>query len=58
MKKVFIKDGERVNEGQLLVTVDDEALKVTLAQAQAQWEGDKALADNAATVEARLIPLA
>ena len=58
LKKVLIKDGEMVTAGQPLFEIDDAGLKVSLAQAEAQYQRDKALADNAVSVEDRMKPLA
>lgn len=58
LDKVLIQDGERVRAGQPLFTIDARPLQATLAQAEAQWARDRALADDAAATEARLRPLA
>ena len=58
LREVFIKDGQRVLAGQKLFALDAQALAAALAQAQAQWARDKALADDAAAAQARLKPLA
>ncbi len=58
LKTVLVKDGDHVEVGQRLFEIDDAPLKAALALAQAQWERDKALADNAVDTETRLKPLA
>lgn len=58
LREVLIKDGDQVVAGQKLFTLDAQPLVATLAQAQAQWIRDKALADDAAAAQARLKPLA
>lgn len=58
LRQVFIQDGERVTAGQKLFALDAQPLSATLAQAQAQWARDKALANDAAATQARLKPLA
>lgn len=58
LREVLIKDGDQVVAGQKLFTLDAQPLAATLAQAQAQWIRDKALADDAAAAQARLKPLA
>ena len=47
MTSVQFKEGEDVQEGQVLVTLDKRPLDAALAQAQAQLEKDKAQAVNA-----------
>lgn len=58
LRQVFIQDGQRVTAGQKLFALDAQPLSATLAQAQAQWARDKALANDAAATQARLKPLA
>ncbi len=58
LKSVLIKDGDRITLGQPLFAIDAEPLKAVLAQAEAQWARDKALADIALDTETRLRPLA
>lgn len=58
LREVFIKDGQQVRAGQKLFALDAQPLAAALAQAQAQWTRDKALADDAAAAQARLKPLA
>ena len=58
LKSIFIKDGDRLQAGQLLFAIDDAPLRSALAQAQAQYKRDKALADNSLDTETRLKPLA
>ncbi len=58
LREVLIKDGDQVVAGQKLFMLDAQPLAATLAQAQAQWTRDKALADDAAAAQARLKPLA
>ena len=55
---MLIKDGDRITLGQPLFAIDAEPLKAVLAQAEAQWARDKALADIALDTETRLRPLA
>jgi RND family efflux transporter MFP subunit len=55
---VHIRDGQRVEKGQPLFTVDAQPLRAALAQARASWARDEALATDAAETEARLKPLA
>lgn len=57
LRQVFITDGERVVAGQKLFAIDAQPLAAALAQAQAQWARDKALADDAGAAQARLKPL-
>lgn len=58
VRRVLIQDGERVRAGQKLFELDMQPLQASLAQAQAQWARDVALADDAAAAAARLQPLA
>lgn len=58
LKSVLVKDGDRIEVGQPLFEIDDVPLKAALALAEAQWEKDKALAENALDTETRLKPLA
>jgi RND family efflux transporter MFP subunit len=58
LRQVFIRDGDRVVAGQKLFALDAQPLAAALVQAQAQWARDKALADDAVAVQARLKPLA
>ena len=58
LKKILIKDGDMVTAGQPLFEIDDAALKVALAQSQANYRRDRALAENTASIVARLQPLA
>ncbi|MDF3832463.1 efflux RND transporter periplasmic adaptor subunit [Cupriavidus basilensis] len=58
LRKVWISEGQRVVAGQRLFELDAQPLKATLAQAQAQYARDLALADDAAAAQARLEPLA
>lgn len=58
LRRVLIADGDRVTAGQRLFTIDDSTLAATLAQAQAQYARDRALADDARAAAARLKPLA
>lgn len=57
LKSVLIKDGDHIEIGQPLFEIDDIPLKAALALAEAQWQKDKALADNALDTETRLRPL-
>jgi RND family efflux transporter MFP subunit len=58
LKQILIKDGDRVEAGQLLFEIDSQPLKAALAQAEAQWNRDKALAATALDTETRMKPLA
>lgn len=58
LKSVLVRDGDVVQAGQPLFEIDATPLKAALALAQAQWEKDKALADNALDTETRVTPLA
>ena len=58
LRRVFINDGERVVAGQKLFALDAQPLAAALAQAQAQWARDAALATDAAAAQVRLKPLA
>ncbi len=58
VRRVFIKDGEAVVAGQKLFELDAEPLVASLAQAEAQWRRDQALADDAVAARVRLKPLA
>ena len=58
LRQVFIQDGERVVAGQKLFALDALVPAAALAQAQAQWARDQALADDAGAAQARLKPLA
>lgn len=57
LKSVQVKDGDHIEVGQPLFEIDDVPLKAALALAEAQWEKDKALAENALDTETRLKPL-
>ncbi|WP_295684875.1 efflux RND transporter periplasmic adaptor subunit [uncultured Nevskia sp.] len=58
LTRVLIADGARVKAGQPLFELDPQPLNTALAQAQAQWQRDKALAADALASETRLKPLA
>lgn len=58
IRRVFISDGETVVRGQKLFELESQPLAAALAQAQAQWARDRALADDARAAQARLKPLA
>src|SRR5215472_3647352 len=53
MTSVSFKEGEDVTEGQVLITLDKRPLEAALAQARAQYDKDKAQADNARAQAAR-----
>jgi|APAra7269097559_1048567.scaffolds.fasta_scaffold07921_1 multidrug efflux system membrane fusion protein len=55
---VAVQEGQDVQAGDLLFTLDDRALQAALKQAQANLAKDQALLDNAKRNVDRLVPLA
>jgi len=53
LTSVQFKEGDDVTEGQVLITLDKRPLEAALAQARAQYDKDKAQADNARAQAAR-----
>ncbi|HZK12854.1 MAG TPA: efflux RND transporter periplasmic adaptor subunit [Atribacterota bacterium] len=45
-KEVKVKDGEEVNKGDILITLDDEQIKIQVAQAQATLDSIQASSDK------------